>query len=122
MILLAVSAACSVARGGGSVALPGARGGQWRGGVGAVFRYGSSTRTLTVHEAPAGGAAARAGVHAGDVVVAIDGAAVSGLEQHEVVARLRGEVGTTVTLRVRREGAERDVRVERGPYGRRERD
>ena len=121
MFLFAVSA-CSVARGGGSVALPGDRGGPWRGGVGAVFRYGSSTRALTVHEAPAGGAAARAGLHAGDAVVAIDGAAVSAMEQHEVIARLRGEVGTTVTLRVRRDGAERDVRVERGPYGRRERD
>jgi carboxyl-terminal processing protease len=117
-----LSVACSVARGGGSVALPGERGGAWRGGVGAVFRYGASTRTLTVHEAPSGGAAARAGIHAGDVVVAIDGVALTTLEQHEVVARLRGEVGTTVTLRVRRDGAERDVRVERGPYGRRERD
>lgn len=87
-----------------------------------MFRYGSTTRTLTVHEAPAEGAAARAGLREGDVVVAIDGTAVSGLEQREVMARLRGEVGTTVTLRVRRGAAEREVRVERGPYRRRERD
>lgn len=108
--------------GGGTLTLPGQRGGQWPGGVGAVLRYGATSHTLTVHEAPADGAAARAGVQAGDVVVAIDGAPVSGMDEREVVARLRGEVGTTVTLRVRRDGAERDVRVERAPYRRRERD
>ena len=56
------------------------------------------------------------------VGVAIDGAPVAEMDERGVVARLRGEVGTTVTLRVRRDGAEREVRVERAPYRRRERD
>jgi carboxyl-terminal processing protease len=71
-----------------------------------------------VHDVPAGSAAARAGLHVGDVVLAIDGTALAGRRQDEVVAQLRGEVGTSVVLRVRRDGNERDVAIERAPYRR----
>jgi C-terminal processing protease CtpA/Prc len=108
--------------GAATLTLPGQRGGAWPGGVGAVLRYAASARRLTVHEAPADGAAARAGLRAGDEVLAIDGATVAELPQDAVVARLRGDVGTVVTLRIRRDGVERDVPVERAPYRRPERD
>lgn len=118
-IVLALLAACSGrSRGANDFSLPGDRGGAWPGGIGAVLRYNERERVLAIHRCPPEGAAARAGVREGDVIVAIDGAAVSGLSRHDVVARLRGEVGTTVTLRVRRDGAERDLRVERAPYQR----
>ena len=73
-----------------------------------------------VHRAPADGAAARAGLREGDVIDAIDGEPVAGRAEREVVAALRGEVGTVVVLRVRGGdgGAGRDVRVERAPYRR----
>lgn len=98
--------------------LPGVgdRGGSWPGGVGAVLRFRESEGLLVVHAAPPDGAAARAGLRVGDAVVAIDGHPVAGSSQPDVVARLRGEVGTTVTLRVRRDGTERDYPVERAPY------
>jgi carboxyl-terminal processing protease len=106
----------------GGMPFPGQRGGTWSGGIGAVLRYGATARTLTVHEAPSEGAAARAGLRAGDRVLAIDGATVSEMDEREIIARLRGEVGTVVSLRVLRDGVLRDVRVERSPYRRRERD
>ena len=59
--------------------LPGQRGGPWPGGVGAVLRYAASAHRLLVHEAPADGPAARAGIRAGDAVIAIDGVAVAAL-------------------------------------------
>jgi carboxyl-terminal processing protease len=62
------------------------------------------------------GPAARAGLSEGETVVAIDGVPTSDLTAEELRDRVRGEVGTFVTLRVRgRDGSERDVRIERGP-------
>lgn len=51
----------------------------------------------------AGRPADRAGVREGDVVVAVDGTPVEGLSQDEVVALIRGPVGTVVRITVRRE-------------------
>ena len=88
----------------------------WPGGIGAVLRYRPSTRALYVERAPDEGAAARSGLRAGDRIVSIDGGAVEGLGEADVRARLRGEVGTHVRLRIERGGAEQDVDVERAPY------
>lgn len=67
---------------------------------------------------PEGGAAGRAGLRHGATIVAIDGRPVRGRTPSELVAWLRGEVGTAVVLRVRRADREEDVRVERAPYAR----
>ncbi len=91
-------------------------GGEWPGGIGAVLRFRAAEGVLQVAEAPEGGAAARAGVVVGDVVVAIDGEPVAHLSTEAVVTRLRGQVGTRVVLRVRRGLDAREVTVERAPY------
>jgi carboxyl-terminal processing protease len=95
-------------------------GGHWPGGIGAVLRFREHTGTLAVHECPTDGAAARAGLHVGDTILAIDGTLITGLDQSAVVSRLRGEVGTTVILRIQRPGepTEREVTIERAPYRR----
>lgn len=48
--------------------------------------------------------AARAGLRAGDRLVAIDGREVAGAKVPEVAQRMRGAPGSTVTIAVRREG------------------
>ncbi len=50
--------------------------------------------------------ASRAGLQSGDYITAIDGESIVGLTLSEAVDRMRGDVGTTVTIRVHREGVE----------------
>ncbi len=98
----------------------GDRGGAWPGGIGAVLRVRAGDGRLFIHRAPDEGAAARAGLRAGDEITAIEGEPVAGIDRGVLVQRLRGEVGTTVRLTVRSDdgGATRDVSVERAPYRR----
>ncbi|HUU31624.1 MAG TPA: S41 family peptidase [Phycisphaerae bacterium] len=62
-----------------------------------------------------GGAAARAGLVAGDEITDVEGTGVAGLSLSELGRRLRGKAGTTVTvtIRPRGEGEPRQVRLER---------
>jgi carboxyl-terminal processing protease len=50
--------------------------------------------------------ASRAGIRAGDFLVAIDGESIYGLTSSEAVEQMRGTVGTTITVTVAREGEE----------------
>ncbi|MFM7345756.1 MAG: S41 family peptidase, partial [Tagaea sp.] len=50
--------------------------------------------------------AARAGLRAGDRLLAVDGRSLAGLNEREVVARLRGPVGTEVRVDIRRPATE----------------
>ncbi|MCU0882230.1 MAG: PDZ domain-containing protein, partial [Hyphomonadaceae bacterium] len=53
-----------------------------------------------------GSPGARAGLKAGDRLIAIDGTSILGLPLDEAVARMRGEPGTTIGVTVAREGEE----------------
>ncbi|WP_321343362.1 S41 family peptidase [Breoghania sp.] len=53
----------------------------------------------------------RAGVLAGDVIVALDGENVQGLTLNEAVERMRGPVKTDIELTIRREGATEPVKI-----------
>ncbi len=86
----------------------------WPGGVHAVF--GWSETGVRVADVPEEGPAARAGLREGDRLIAIDGVPIAGLTTQEVQARLSGEVGTVVALRVLRGAETVEVRVERAPY------
>lgn len=93
------------------------RGGDsWPGGIGAVLGHSSAEHRLVVREVPPDSPSAAAGLEPGDEILAIDGREVAGLSVREVVAALRGEVGSRVRLRVRRGDAEREVEVMRAPY------
>src|SRR5207247_2146805 len=84
------------------------------GSMGAVFARDNETRALYVREVPEGLAAAAAGLEPGDQVVMIDGLYVGDLSGKEVRARLRGDVGTTVSLTVLRGNDVHHVRFTRG--------
>lgn len=60
-----------------------------------------------------GDPAERAGLHSGDRIVAIDGEDAAGMSVADAVQRLRGPVGTTVGLSVRRGGQTLDLIIER---------
>jgi len=63
----------------------------------------------------AGGPAERAGLHPGDVLLAVDGVALTAPGMREnYVARVRGEAGAPVTLRLRRGDREFDAPIARG--------
>ncbi|MFN8524350.1 MAG: S41 family peptidase [Chloroflexota bacterium] len=69
------------------------------GGIGARFN-----RELVVIEVFDGSPAARQGLRPGDQLLQVDGASVEGQTPTEASARVRGEIGTSVTLTVRRSG------------------
>ena len=102
-----------------------ALGGQFE-GIGAVISARSSapaagtcttlgpTCQMTVVSAIAASPAEAAGVRAGDVVTAIDGASVDGLTLDQAIAKVRGKKGTRVVLTVVRAGeAPFDLRIVR---------
>lgn len=61
-----------------------------------------------------GGPADRAGLRRGDFILAVDGVGTDRLDDDELVARIRGEPGTTVALTIRSaRGRDRVVTVER---------
>ncbi len=55
--------------------------------------------------------AARAGVQAGDLIVEIDGQQVMGLSLNDAVEKMRGRVGTPITLTIVRSGAPEPLRL-----------
>jgi carboxyl-terminal processing protease len=59
--------------------------------------------------------AARAGVLAGDLIIAIDGETVQGLNLNQAVDRMRGAINTPISLTIKREGVQKpfDVRLVR---------
>lgn len=54
----------------------------------------------------------RAGVKAGDYITHLDDEAVMGLTLNEAVDKMRGKIGTTIHLTIRREGASEPVEVD----------
>ena len=71
---------------------------------------------MRVVEVPPEGPAQRAGLRAGDRIVAVNGAPVTGRTSEEVQKLLSGEVGSTASLEVLREGERLTLHVAREPY------
>lgn len=97
----------------------------WRGGIHAQMAW-SAERGLRVIDVP-DGPARRAGLREDDRIVAIEHVPVAGRPIADVVAELRGDVGTRVHLTVERGGprdggleaaepATEDLEIERAPY------
>jgi carboxyl-terminal processing protease len=68
---------------------------------------------MRVMSVTAGSPAERAGIGAGDVIVAVDGLPLAGLPDSDVVRRMAGAPGTVVTVDVEHRGRVRTVRVVR---------
>jgi carboxyl-terminal processing protease len=88
---------------------------RWSGSVGAVLGKNNHDGRLYVREAPEDMQAAKAGIHLGDEVTAIDGKPVHDLTPDDVHKALAGAVGSKVKLTVVRDGQTISFEVERGP-------
>ena len=88
-------------------------------GIGALLDGRANEETgdfeVFIHDVLAEGPAAETDLRAGDVIVAVDNKPVKGLQIHDVVGLIRGKGGTTVVLKVRREGHEEllDIKIVR---------
>jgi C-terminal processing protease CtpA/Prc len=68
-----------------------------------------------VRDVPPDMAAAKAGVHVGDEVLAVDGAPVRSMSPDDVHRAVAGAVGSRVKLTVQRNNQTLTVVIERGP-------
>jgi carboxyl-terminal processing protease len=81
------------------------------GGVG--MEIGAKNGILTVIAPLKGTPAEAAGIKAGDQIIMIDGETTEGLSTEQAVTRIRGPVGTSVSLTIIREGKSMEVDVTR---------
>jgi len=72
-------------------------------GVGIRMELNEKTKHLTVVEAIENSPAFKAGIKAGDKILAIDGKQTQGLEVQDASKMIRGKAGTVVTLRIGRQ-------------------
>ena len=77
------------------------------GGVGIVI--GVRNKWITVISPIDDTPAARAGLKAGDKIIAINGESTEGFTTMDAVNLIRGEVGTSLTLSIKREGVEQPL-------------
>jgi carboxyl-terminal processing protease len=83
-------------------------------GVGIRLEKNKVTKILTVVEPMPGSPALKAGIKAGDQILAIDGKTTRSMDVEAASALIRGKVGTTVKLRVNRDGTQNfDVAIGR---------
>ena len=73
-------------------------------GIGAYLQLDLATGLARINGVIANTPAEEAGLRENDIIYMVDGELVQGLELSEVVARVKGEAGTTVHLTIYREG------------------
>lgn len=74
-----------------------------------------SDHRLFVRSLPSGEGAERAGLLLDDEILAIDGKEVRTMSQDDVRRAVRGDVGSSLTVTIFRNGEKRDVKVVRTP-------
>lgn len=77
--------------------------------VGIGIALGTANNELTIGQALPGGPAERGGLQRDDHILAIDGWSTSGQPLAQVLARIRGEPGSNVTITIERNGQRRDM-------------
>ncbi|KAK7278879.1 hypothetical protein RJT34_23918 [Clitoria ternatea] len=79
-------------------------------GVGLFINVEPRTGHLVVLSCIDGGPAARAGIHQGDELVEINGERLDGIDSETAAQKLRGNAGTTVTVKVKESGRKTFIR------------
>ena len=82
-------------------------------GIGVSVLRNELEGTILVQSVEIGSPAEAAGITADDYIVAVDGARIEDIGPSELVNRVKGEVGTEVTVTVKRDGAEIDFTMVR---------
>lgn len=81
--------------------------------AGVGMEIGVKNQILTVIAPLKGTPAEAAGIKAGDQIAMIDGKSTEGLSTEAAVSRIRGEIGTTVTFTLIRDGKPLEIKVVR---------
>lgn len=89
--------------------------GRWYAGIGAVIRYNNKLKNVVIDEPYQGNPAAEVGLRKGDVVLAVGDTSMVGRDVTYVSNHLRGDPGTTITVKIRRAGTgeEEDIKITR---------
>ncbi len=84
-------------------------------GIGSIIRFSKKHDRVTISEPYRNTPSEKAGLKAGDILLAIDGKDVKGMLPAKVTTMLRGEAGTTFSLKFQRPGEKkpRTVRITR---------
>lgn len=81
-------------------------------GIGAYVSQNMSTGLITIVKPFEGGPAAEAGIQKDDILYAVEGEEVSGEDLNMVVAKLKGEEGTSVQVTIYRASEDKYIDVE----------
>lgn len=73
----------------------------------------SAENQLKIEEAIEGSPAEKAGLKSGDIILKVDGVDLVGKSQTDAIAKIKGDINTTVKLTILRDGKEQDVSVTR---------
>lgn len=79
------------------------------GGIGSMITYDVKRKRSVIAEPYEGMPAAQVGLRAGDILLTLDGKDLEGKTNAEVSEMLRGQVGTTFSLRVERPGVSKPI-------------
>lgn len=80
-------------------------------GVGMLLAQDKNTKLVKGIKVYDNSPAAKAGLKAGDIILEIDGVSAEGLSVEEVAAKVRGEQGTTVKLKIYRDGEQLEFSI-----------
>lgn len=80
-------------------------------GIGAYVTQNTTSGAITVVQPIQGSPAQKAGLQAGDIIYAVDGEEVEGSDLSTVVAKMKGEKGSKVTLTVIREDESKHLTI-----------
>lgn len=82
-------------------------------GAGIGVQVGMRNNLPTVVRALKNNPAIKAGILAGDVIVEVNGESVSGKTIDEITTKIKGEAGTTVKIKISRNGEEKEFSITR---------
>ena len=82
-------------------------------GIGAYISADTKTGIVTILQPMKNSPCEKAGIKAGDIIYAVEGKEVTGMEISEVQAMVKGEQGSEVVLTVVRENEKKDITVVR---------
>ncbi len=80
-------------------------------GIGATVKKDTATGGLTIVSTIAGSPARSAGLHAGDIIVTVEGQDVTALPETQIIGKVRGPAGTTVKLGLLRKGEKQIIEL-----------